>query len=50
MVDFSVSYVRRLSGLENKLICCFKLMTDMVRGDILELIYYADQQAFLKES
>ena len=37
-----------MSGLEEKLIYCFKLPADMVRGSIREFAHYTDGPAFLK--
>ena len=38
----------RLSGLKYKLICRFKLATDMVRGGIQKFVNDTDKPAFLK--
>ena len=50
-----VSWVRltdvntgRISGLTYKLVCCFKLAADLVRGGIRKFLYDADRLAFLK--
>ena len=40
-------HVGRLSGLENKLVCSFKLAIDMVMDVIWEFVKYADGSAFL---
>ena len=42
-------YAGRLFGLEDKLVYCFKLATDVVRCSIKELVDYADRPAFLKK-
>ena len=39
---------RRLSELKYKLVRCFKLAADIVRGSIRELVYDTDRPAFLK--
>ena len=41
-------YARKLSGLEDKLACHFKLVTNMVRDGIKESMYDADGQTFFK--
>ena len=38
----------RLSGLKYKLVCCFKLKVDMVRGGVREFVYDAHRPTFLK--
>ena len=43
-------YTRKLSKLEDKLVCCFKLAADMINGGIREFVEYTDGKAFLKES
>ena len=41
-------YVRRLYGLEDKMVCSLNLATGMVMGCIQEFIYCADWSEFLK--
>ena len=38
----------KLLGLKYKLVCCFKLVVDMARGDIWEFVNDMDGPAFLK--
>jgi hypothetical protein len=38
----------RLSGLKHKLICCFKLVKDIVGGGIREFVNDVDGRAFLE--
>jgi hypothetical protein len=37
-------YTGRLPGLEDKLVCLFKLVVNMVRGGIWELVCNADEK------
>ena len=38
----------KISGLKYKLVCCFKLVADMIRDDVREFVYDADGPAFQK--
>ena len=37
-----------VSGLNQKFVCCFKLVVDMVRHGIRQFVYNMDTPAFLK--
>ena len=39
---------RGVSGLEDKLVCSFKLAADVVRGEVCQFMYDANRPAFLE--